>query len=564
MAVEKNFAQTLSDSILERSDQASRLFRASRATVMQAFAGPMHTIGQLGVNPELYPLNLIYQLVNILTPALAMDVDVDIQAKLPGGRPFSREFEAAMQFFVDDTDLHETGRLAMVDAFFGRGIIATGLGQEANGKFADPGRYLMDPGQVGCRRVSENDFIVDMRARHRDEVQFIGERMVVPYEWAMDSGLYDKKKVEKLKGKQIEREDALRADNRMVPTTLVDQIEIAEVFLPQYNSIVTLPGDMTSGVGFLREDDYEGPEHGPWRILTYCDVPDSMEPIAPVQAIYSLYQMVNKLAYAVKQRALAARGFVLVDPGDESTAKMVREVKDGGVAYGKPESAKAVKLGGVDQEAYTGVAFWQDQYNRIAQNPELAGGIQAQSGTLGQDQMLMSGVSAGLSDKQARVRRFLSGVLQDMSWYVFDDDSVNGFKKELEFNIEGVTVPFTWEPGNREGALRDYALNVKAYPAGGNSPQERYEALRRWSLEMMPNLLQAGAQQGLTLDIEKLTKMTLEPLGYALADELVIPATEEAGAIETGGVTVEEGNTNISSPTQTTAVEPEGTPDAEA
>ncbi len=53
--------------------------------------------------------------------------------------------------------------------------------------------------------------------------------MVVPYEWAMDSGLYDKKKVEKLKNTQILREDALRVDNQVVPDTLVDQIEIAEV-----------------------------------------------------------------------------------------------------------------------------------------------------------------------------------------------------------------------------------------------------------------------------------------------------------------------------------------------
>jgi hypothetical protein len=238
------------------------------------------------------------------------------------------------------------------------------------------------------------------------------------------------------------------------------------------------------------------------------------------------------------------------------------EAKDGGVVYGDPKKVTSMKLGGVDQEAYAGIGFWSDWYNRIAQNPELAGGIEAQSKTLGQDQMLMSGVSAGLSDKQARVRRFLSGVVQDMSWYVFDDDD-NNFRKELEFSIEGVTVPFTWEPGNREGLLRDYALNVKAYPAGGNSPQERYEALRRWSLEMMPGLLQAGAQQGMTLDIEKLTRMTLEPLGYALADELVIPATTDAGSPESPGVTVEEGNTNISSPTQTTATEPEGTPDAE-
>ena len=558
------FSQQLADAITDRSDQACKLFRRSRATVMQAFAGPMHTVGMTGVNQELYPLNLIYQLVNILTPALAMDIDVDCQAKLPGGRPFAREFEAAMQFFVDDCDLHETGRLAMVDAFFGRGIIATGLGPEANGKFADPGRYLQDPGQVGCRRVSENDFIIDMRARHRDAVQFIGERMVVPYEWAMDSGLYDKKKVEKLKNMQIFREDYLRENNQQVPDTLVDQIEIAEVFLPQYNTIVTMPGDMTSGVGFLREDEYVGPEHGPWRVLTYCDVPDSIEPIAPAQATYELYKMVNKLAYAVKRRALAARSFAVVDPGDENTAKMVKEAQDGGAVYGNPKNVTQMKLGGVDQEAYTGVAFWSDWWNRISQNPELAGGIEAQSKTLGQDQMLMSGVSAGLSDKQARYRRFLSGVLQDMSWYVFDDDDINGFRKELEFNIEGVNVPFTWEPGNRTGELRDYAMNVKAYPAGGNSPQERYEALRRWTLEMMPGLLQAGQQQGLTLDLEALTKMTLEPLGVAMADELVVPATEEAAPSEVSGPVIQEGTTNISSPTQTTpAIEPEGTTDVE-
>ena len=59
--------------------------------------------------------------------------------------------------------------------------------------------------------------------------------------------------------------------------------------------------------------------------------------------------------------------------------------------------------------------------------------------------------------------------------------------------------------------------------------------------------------------------MTLEPLGYALADELVIPATEEGGATESPAVTVDEGNTNISSPTQTTeAVAPEGPTDVEA
>ena len=566
MAVDKNFAGTLAEAIMDRSDNACKSFREARATVISAFAGSMHSVGRDGryygsgqTNPDMYPLNLIYQLVNILTPALAMDVDVDITAKLPGGRPFARMFEAAMQYFVDDTDLHETGRLAMVDAFFGRGIIATGLGAKANGDFTDPGRYLMDPGKVGCRRVSENDFIIDMRARHRDAIQFIGERMVVPFEWAMDSGLYDKKKVEKLRGSQVIREDAQKAYGSNVPDALVEQIEIAEIYLPQYGTIVTMPGDMTSGVGFLREDEYVGPEHGPWRVLTYCDVPDSMEPIAPTQAIYSLYQMVNKLAYAVKQRGLAARSFAVVEPGDEGTSKMVMNAKDGGVVYGKPKNVTSLKLGGVDQEAYTGVAFWQDQYNRIAQNPELAGGIAAQSGTLGQDKMLMSGVSAGLSDKQNRVRRFLSGVVQDMSWYVFDDDDVNGFKAELEFDFSGLRIPFEWEPGSREGKLQDYAMGVKAYPAGGNSPQERYEALRRWTSEMMPTLLNAGAAQGLTFDMEKLARWTLEPIGVTAADELVVPATEETAPAEGGGVTIEEGNTNISAPTQTTAaIEPEG------
>jgi hypothetical protein len=239
----KPFALTLSEAITDRSDEACKRFRESREIVLGAFAGSMHSAGVNGsylnsqANSDLYPLNLIYQLVNILTPALAMDIDVDLQAKVPGLRPFAKEFEAVMQFLVNDTDLHETGRLAMVDAFFGRGIIATGIGPESNGDFTDPGRYLQDPGRVGCRRVSENDFIIDMRAQHRDAIQFIGERMVVPYEWAMDSGLYDKKKVEKLKGMQIRSNERLRLNGGNIPDTLVDQIEIAEVYRAEVHSV---------------------------------------------------------------------------------------------------------------------------------------------------------------------------------------------------------------------------------------------------------------------------------------------------------------------------------------
>ena len=553
----KSFARKLSESVTRNSDTRLKLFRANRKVLIESFARTALT--PLVAEAKTYePLNLLGMLKVILFAAIYMDPKPQVTTKTLLLRPFAERLRLAIEFLLEEGDAPRAYRAALTDAIFGWGIVMTTLGpSESTGGLIEPTGYLDDPGRPRVKHIHEKNFIQDMSVDEEDAVAYRGHRFVVPFEWAMDVGLYGKGELERLHKIQVARNEkrgAIGPDDESEVyergEAFVEQIELATLWLPKHDVMVTLPGNMDDCRNkFLREDEAYGHERGPYTILSFDEVPGSIKPISPTEIVYTLSKLINGLTATVRDQAQQAKTFTVVRPGDTKLAGAVERVQNGGTIYGDPTNVKEVTIGGSDPRLKEDVAWYYDWFNRLSGNPNLLGGTDAASNTLGQDQMLYQSAGISLGPKRSRYQAFIKGSLEKLAWYLWNDKGeLGGMRMSLIQDLgAGVELPIEWTPDEREGDWQDYNFDISSYTAAGQSPEERYARRKELVQNVVIPLIPLAQQQGLQFNVAK----CVEELGRNLEIEEIgewfteaAPAPMEQAQVQQGD---QEGDTtNIS------------------
>lgn len=517
------------------SREKLRPFREFRNRAIRKFVGGHY--GDDDVIKEQVPVNLILLATQVLFRQLAAsNPRAYVTTRSASLRPQAKNLELALNYLSDQIDLGGTLQAAVMDAVFGLGVVRTAVNPSTESYIEG---YLHDPGQPYCTHIDLDDLVFDMLAKRWDQITYIGNRERVSIKEIKESGIYDKAAVAKLKpiSRTTLNEDGdSRADRESLgdvgdPDELYDFTEIWHLWLPREFKLVTIAADegldLLSG-NVLRETDWEGPEAGPYRILTFTDVPGNLVPLAPVHEIYDLHEMMNTIYCKLAQQAERQKTIVAARlGGGEDDAQRVRKAGDGQVVpFDDPKNIQEIKFGGIDQ---TNLGFMLNVQNLASYffgNLEVMGGLGQQAETLGQEQILQASASKRIVDYQRRVINFSKGVMRDLAYWLWTDP-VTRLPLTKPVANTSISVPVDYGPEMRTGDFLAYNIEIHPYSLQNQTPQEQAAKLADVMLNQIVPLMPYLQQQGHAVDIAAYFKELSQLLNIPNLENMLTVSSEE-------------------------------------
>jgi hypothetical protein len=457
---------------------------------------------------ESQPMNLIDRFVNIVCPYLVSQnprVLIDPKRGINASRSFARTLELALEHLFDEIELSAyTLRPAVLNSMFSMGITKTGIMTDSQVEIFG---YLHDVGQPFCDSIDYDDYVGDFRARNKQEMEIEGNRFCVPMEYVRDSGLfknYDNLSyVKEYNAEQTSPEEI--AKKHMVPfehrNELRKKVWLTDLWIPDEGIIVTIPPE-GQGNKIMRVVEYDGPEDGPYDLLTYHHFPNSVIPIPPIYNVLNLNNIINRLVTKMNHQASREKKVMLYELSGAEDAETIRNTPDGFTAGVKNVDAfKEVEFGGVAETNFPFVQFLEQQYSIQGGNLYTIGGRESQAETLGQEQMLQANASKQLQDMVLQVHRFTRSITKKLAWYLWSDPYIQiPVIKELgEFKLK---VEYT--PDVREGDFFDYGFDIEPYSMSMMSPETRFQRLMQLVGQVVLPTAQIAATQGSMLNVSEL------------------------------------------------------------
>lgn len=457
---------------------------------------------------ESQPMNLIDRFVNIVCPYLVSQnprVLIDPKRGINASRSFARTLELALEHLFDEIELSAyTLRPAVLNSMFSMGITKTGIMADSQVEIFG---YLHDVGQPFCDSIDYDDYVGDFRARNKQEMEIEGNRFCVPMEYVRDSGLfknYDNLSyVKEYNAEQTSPEEI--AKKHMVPfehrNELRKKVWLTDLWIPDEGIIVTIPPE-GQGNKIMRVVEYDGPEDGPYDLLTYHHFPNSVIPIPPIYNVLNLNNIINRLVTKMNHQASREKKVMLYELSGAEDAETIRNTPDGFTAGVKNVDAfKEVEFGGVAETNFPFVQFLEQQYSIQGGNLYTIGGRESQAETLGQEQMLQANASKQLQDMVLQVHRFTRSITKKLAWYLWSDPYIQiPVIKELgEFKLK---VEYT--PDVREGDFFDYGFDIEPYSMSMMSPETRFQRLMQLVGQVVLPTAQIAATQGSMLNVSEL------------------------------------------------------------
>jgi len=576
--IDKNSAVKRLMEAVRVADARLKPFRDNRRTFLKEYVGPYYTrtgdgAGASATGPE--PINMLFSLASVIVPHLvSQNPKAMVTSKNPQLGPTARMFGEAWNALAKEIDLWRALRSCIFDALFGMGIMKVGLSPGGELMEMEEG-YLHDNGQVYADAVDLDDYVIDAAAKSREAASFEGNRYRVPLEWALESELYDPDILRKLPIHYSDNTSRERgaaelsrgAANLQEAAEYSEHVELLDLWRPLEGDIVTIPGSPDIVVpDFIAQFEYNGPERGPFVDLNFFPVPHNVMGVSTVAEVYDLHVMINKLARKAGRQADRQKELVLFDEVVTEEAERVRDASDGEmVGVGSVSRYAQVSFGGASEDTYKQLGFLFEQFSRIAGNIDLIGGLQAESKTLGQDQMLYQGASGRLEDMRTLAHTFMKSVGERMAWYLWYDPLAD--QPITVQGAGGVQIPAQWNEDEKEGEFLELNFDIEPYSMQRDDPTSKFERVMTWITGVVLPTAQIGAMQGAILDVPKLVEMTGKMLNLPEASEIYMPgppmgmgmdAVQPPGGSNTtnvssgrgGGSRPEPSNTQSSKPAQ--------------
>lgn len=499
------FAATL-DRLIGESEAVIRPFREKYKETMEFFAGDMY--GKRDSNTPTF-LNKLQQAILIYSRVLsARNPQVIIKTKNPNLSLLAHSCEAAMNASIRELELDREMQRIIIDALFYVGISKSGLCSSDDAY--DMGDTRIDPGKPFISRVSPDDHFFDTTAQVISGRQFVGEYVEMDREWVLTSGYFGETEEVKAwidsSSHASAKETGVRGisgakrntDTRLYPTVIM-----REVYLPRERKIVYMPYGTAK---IVRVQDWNGSESGPYEILSFMQMPDNIMPIPMVQAWYNLARYINNLMVKIAKDAEAQKKGYVVYADSPEDGKMIEAMRNGDIititktlaSGGAKAIGEEINVGGVNQNVFALLQWMLVQFDEVAGNLSLLGGLSAQSSTLGQDQMLNSRASVMEYDMRSQVVNFMKRTLEKYGSFLWSDP-IKELRGSVKIGATEVDVGIQAEH-RADIDFTDFGMEIIPYSMEFQSPKTQ----RAEFLEDVQIIAPFVTQNGYQLNIEKL------------------------------------------------------------
>lgn len=483
-------------------------FRQRRFQAITAYVGGNYGDGQ---GEKAHPVNLLQMAIGIYRRNLAARrPSVTIRAANKARRGTAKKAELMLNSILEEMRFEDSLSRVVLDALFSIGVMKIGLTstemEESHGVLHDAGLPFAD-----C--IDLDDLVIDMRAKTWETMQFIGNRFVVPREMALDSGLYDFGKSDEMvtesrPGMYNEYGDnkvesvSRSTDNPYEETRMTPVLEMWEMYFPFEGRVATFCCNDQGVPMFdraVREVEWNGPEYGPYHILSLEDVPGQIMPIGPVSSLVDLSEAANRTMRKLVRQNDRAKTVGIVASGAEDDGERIVAASDGDmIRSDRPEATREVRFGGAEQGTLAFMLQLRDMFNYVGGNLDTIGGLSSVADTLGQEQLIKQSSSQKVQDMQARVTKFTGDVVKAIglwAWY----DPARTYNLTEDLGNTGIEVEIPLKPKDRkESEFFDLEFTIRPSSLQETTSADRVQAMsnmmNNFLVPMAPTLMQQGVQ----------------------------------------------------------------------
>lgn len=503
-------------------------FRRQRTELIEQYVG-QHYGGEAGSGDRV-PTNLLEMYINIMLSQLAANSpQVLVTSENVELKPEALDLEVGLNHRFGEIELGDTLRDAVMDALFCVGVVRVGLELENADVEIDGNQHQVTRPYV--RTVDIDDLVLDMSAHRFGEVEFIGNRYVLPLEVVKKFEMYDSTVTANLKPMERREYDEdgeprleILADDGAYQKEeeYQDHTELLDVWLPQEGQVLTLPYQPLQDDRPLRVVDWAGPDNGPYRWLSFEDVPQNIMPIAPVATGLDLHLLANKLLVKAGRQAVRQKDILTFSGPSQDDAERILKSDDGEVIrIDRQGEVGQMKFGGTDPTTLNMYMQARKDFTYMMGNLDVLGGLSAQSETLGQDKLLAENASQRVKAMQDRSMAFTRGIVEDLAWYTLEDPV---WSPELTREIPGtgLRVPIVVRMDHRKGNYLDYNFDIQPYSMQQKSPAQQLQTLAQFFQMFVLPFAQQLEANGITIDFEALLRTVAKLSGLKELENLLV------------------------------------------
>ena len=499
-----------------------RDFRSARLMFIKAYTGQYYNknYGTLGSEP----LNMAFTAVRALVPNIVTrNPKAVISSDYLMYRQYGELLGMGVNYTAKKQDLVKTLQRGLVDAIFTLGIFKTSLvATDSLVYFGDEG---VDPGAIDIDTVDFDNFTFDPLTRRLNRASFLGEMIRVERDKLLISGLYDNGIIERLPSSldvELDRQKNVRnlsdsQTNRLMMDKLHDYVDLLELWLPGPNVLVTLPYKSSCHNKFLREENYYGPDDGPYTFLTLTPpVPDNPINVPLAGVWHDLHIIGNRIAKKALDQAEAQRDILGYTSTSADAAQNLVDAKNlDAVQMNDPQGAQVYSFGGQNNknmEMTAQISQWFDQFSG---NTSMLAGTQVQTNVATVANIMNQNAMTGVTYMKNEAYEATKSIMRKIAWYLHTDPiiqlplierrsipaeysvSSTEIKMIRPARVEETQVFLT--PDVREGDFLDFAFDIKPDSMAPINWQLRNQQLEVLAVKIIPaaaNAAMIAAQMG--------------------------------------------------------------------
>jgi hypothetical protein len=523
-------------------------FRSARLMFIRNYVGQYYDADRGAIGGE--ALNLTFNAIRTLIPNIVMQFPVHkVNSRYLAYREYAELLGLALSQHDKQSNIRDVYRRVIVDSLFALGILKTGLAESDSIYTFDEG-VPVDPGTIYTEAVDFDNFVVDPTSREHmfRDAAFMGDRILIPRGKLLDSGLYDNALVERLPRAGTNRADkkassvSMHEIDQQDDMDMQDMVEVAELWVPGANCIVTVPGtDEVTFDEYLRIDDYYGPDTGPYTLLSLTPpVPGNPLPVPVVGVWNDLHILANRMAKKIIDQAERQKDIVGYKRGAADDAQSALDASDGeAIAVDDPDGVKVYSFGGQQQSNEVHLQYLTTWFNQMAANPEAVGGQRIDASSATEARILAGNANIGLEDMRDAVYQMAASEARKRAWYLHTDPLISlplikrqyapaqyqltntGIVMSSPSQVQDVQVMLT--PEARCGDFLDFAFEIEPESMGRKDGQTRLNQAIDFAVKILPaatTAAQAMAMLGVPFNVKEYILRMAKDAGIDWMDQV--------------------------------------------
>lgn len=425
-------------------------------------------------------------------------------------KPQAADLEAVLNHELRTMQYEKETNRAIMNAMLSFGVIKTGMEQI--------GWFTTETGErlpVGAQRVwsvDPDNWVHDTTAKQWADMGYCGDRITLPVDEA-------RQRWPELRGKDIDNRDRSQnldgGDSRPIVLSgfSVDEkayremVEVYELWLPGTNKIVTcLEKDITGKVRPLDSRDWTGDDLGPYHMLLLDEVAQNILPLPPVATIFDIHELQNQTYTKIANQVRRQKTVTGIRGAAKEDGDRIIKAKDGdGILVDDPKSTAELNFGGPDQRNLAFLLMNRDWFSYIGGNIDALGGLAAQAGTVGQEELIKQSASVRMDRMAEKTALWHDGLIFVIGKSVWNDpiQQRSTTRPPPVPGLGAVNVYFSAD--RREGDFLDYNFKFSVSSMKRKTPATQLMEMNQ-VLQVTAPFLPLMEAQGIGINMEHIIK----------------------------------------------------------